>query len=166
MKNVYLKKSKRKKKLLEFKIDGVPLKLKGTKNQNIEKMLICDSEWKDEIIANQFQKKIKRLLTYLESVLSGETSGDINIVLDEVAKLQSVLDHKLAKKLSQQKMRELQKEILLTNKRLNKQIQAYNYNRMLYQTYLEETNKRQKVAQMNQEPVLDEPLIEKKSKSR
>lgn len=76
-------------------------------NLKIDQIIIVNPTMTDKVLTIKFKQRYKRLLMIVLSILNDpdSTSGDIEIVLDEVAKMRDILLHKYQKFLKKEKER-------------------------------------------------------------
>ena len=81
---------------------------KGSNNNlKINQIIIVNPTMTDKILTIKFKQRYKRLLMIVLSILNGAdtTQGDIEIVLDEIAKMRDILLHKYKSFLKKEKER-------------------------------------------------------------
>lgn len=71
----------------------------------IDEIIIVNSNLTDYVLTIKFKKRYKRLLLIVLSILNGAdaTEGDVQLVLDEIAKMRSILLHKYNQFLKEEK---------------------------------------------------------------
>lgn len=89
------------------KIDGYDFTPKNSANNNlkIDQIVIVNPSMTDKVLTMKFKQRYKRLLMIVLSILNDpdSTAGDIEIVLDEIAKMRDILLHKYQRFLKKEK---------------------------------------------------------------
>lgn len=138
MNDFYLKKDKKKKKIknLSMPLDGFHMKPRLKKHESlieIQELVIVDDELKKQLIQKQFNRAFRKLVAIMIDVTesSDTTPSDCAIALNEVAKIRSMLEHKVAKELKKKEYAKLEKKLVLVEDKIQKKLLEIRTNEMI-----------------------------------
>lgn len=127
---------------MEYDLEGYKFKPKNVSNQpyiKVESVTIYKPEMIDSLLARKFQKKFERLseiimrFLYQEDDETGD-EGDYFILLDEVARLKSIVDLKYKKFLQNEEYKDYMHKLAFLDNQIRQKIAILNYqNRISYE---------------------------------
>lgn len=119
------------------KLSGYDFKPKNTEKNKlkIDQIVVVNPTMTDKLLTIKFKQRYKRLLMIVLSILNDpdSTSGDIMIVLDEIAKMRDILLHKYQKFLKKEKERLFLEQLRALENSLRARLQEIRE----YEYYLE-----------------------------
>lgn len=127
---------------MEYDLEGYKFKPKndGTKPYiKVDSVTIYKPEMIDSLLARKFQKKFERLSEIIMRFLyqeddEGSDEGDYFILLDEVARLKSIVDLKYKKFLQNEEYKDYMHKLAFLDNQIRQKIAIINYqNRISYE---------------------------------
>ncbi len=127
---------------MEYDLEGYSFKPKNKSDKpyiNVSNVTIYEREMIDNLLARKFQKKFDRLSQIIMNFLFQEDSdndsdndeGDFMILLDEVARLKSIVELKYQKFLSNQEYKDYIHKLDFLDTQLRQKIAMVSYKRNL-----------------------------------
>lgn len=111
---------------ISYSLDGFHYKLKNNNSLNIKEILIVNPQIINYLISYHFNKKYKKILesymNALQEESSDESSNGLLIILDEIARLRSILIRKYHTFLTKKKEEQLLKKLKILENEIRSKI--------------------------------------------
>ena len=134
-----IKKDKKTKEIvaMEYEIHGYKFTPKGKRNGTLEvkSITIIEPSMIEKVLLSKFSHRYRKLMNMVYLILNSdddETSGALTIVLDEIAKMKSLLLHKYYKFIKKEKLKELLSRLEIIEMELKKkEMEIYYKSRLI-----------------------------------
>lgn len=125
-------------------IEGLEIKTNKDNILEAEKIILVDETLKDLYIRQKIDKKMMDIVAKMQFLLQSENDeeGNAALVLDETARLKSIIANKYKEHLTKEEYKALFKKIMITEEEFKTRYSArYIYNEMLAENFDERKNK-------------------------
>ena len=123
---------------MEYEIHGYKFTPKGKRNGTLEvkSITIIEPSMIEKVLLSKFSHRYKKLMNMVYLVLNSddddEANGALTIVLDEIAKMKSLLLHKYYKFIKKEKLKELLSRLEIIEMELKKkEMEIYYKSRLI-----------------------------------
>lgn len=150
MSDYALNRENKKKKITNGKlpIEGIEMQPKLRKHKSlieIKKITVTENEMQTTFLLKQFNHYYRKLIALMIDVTesSNSTASDCAIVLNEVAKIKSMIEHQAIKSLKRSELEKLYKKLALVEGKIQNKLLEIQSNQMIQQMMNYEINEKE-----------------------